>query len=438
MGHRFSRISLLLFLTAIISSSLAQDIITTLETKTCGGVPGLLQCGTGFPFEFCCPSSSTCTPLNSTDVIAAICCPKGADCSFIQPITCDVNQLNATLHPDNQIHLSDTKGIELPKCGTQCCPLGYGCAGGMCSAEAAAPSSTSTSVATATSTSTPTKSPSVSQTEAPTAAPIVTEQGFNGRSFVAGLFPGLVIGALGTLGLIWVIKKRRERQSKERFSGDFGHVARTISDPIYDPQYSQRSDFIRSNSRSTRADSTTGMVQKNAPAIKTIWDRTPKLGFSGWSSTPTSNGNAIYNNGSTPNTNIGTALLSNSAPRPPPPAIRAGHHNDPYTTPNMTPGQSSTRSQRSHSKSQKSSKAKYTPQPAKRPTTPVRSTSTETIDVLMPAPGFLAPGFLAPPKGLGMRENRMTQDTTFTNLMERAGYDESNRAEVRNYKGRAL
>jgi hypothetical protein len=430
---KLSRISLLLFLTAIISSTSAQDI-TTLETKTCGSVPGLVQCGSGFPFEFCCPSSSTCTPLNSTAAMAAICCPKGEDCSFIQPITCDVNQLNATLHPDNQVHLSDTIGIELPKCGTQCCPLGYGCAGGMCSAEAAAASSTISSVATATSTSNPTNQPFVSQTEAPTAAPVVTERGFNGRSFAAGLFPGLVLGALGTLALIWVIKKRRERQAKERFSGDFGHVARTISDPIYDPQYSQRSDFIRSNSRSTRADSTTGMVQKNTPRAKSIWDRTPKLGFSGWNSTPNSNGTAIYNNASAANTNLGTAVLTNSTPRPPPPAIRAGHHTDPYTTPNMTPAQSSTRSHRSHSRSHKSTKAKYTPQgQSNRPTTPVRSTSTETIDVLMPAPSFLAP-----PQAPGMRENRMTQDTTFTNLRERAGYDESNRDEVRNYKGRAL
>lgn len=420
---KLSRLSLLFSISTLICTTLAQEI-TTLETKTCGSVPGLLQCGTGFPFEFCCPSTATCMPLNSTGVIAAICCPKGEDCSYIQPITCDINQLNATLHPDNQVHLSDTKDIELPTCGNsgQCCPLGYKCASGMCSAIAAAPSPTSS----ASSTPSPTKAPSVSQTEAATAPPVVqSEQGFNGRSFAAGLFPGIVLGALGTLGLIWVIKKRRESQEKTRYSGDFGHVARTISDPIYDPQYSTRSDFIRSNSRSTRGqpspNSTTGMVQRSkdqnsggmTPKIKGIWERTPKLGFGGFGS-----------NTNTNNANLGTALLA--TPKPLPPAIRAGHHSDPYTTPNQTPIRHSSRS-RSRSKSTKKSHSK-------RPAAP-RSTSTETIDVLMPAPSFLAP-----PKAPGMRENRFTQDsghTTFTKLMERAGYEEGGRevAEVRNYKG---
>jgi hypothetical protein len=48
-----------------------------------------------------------------------------------------------------------------------------------------------------------------------------------------------------------------------------------------------------------------------------------------------------------------------------------------------------------------------------------------------------APSFLEPPKAHGMRENRFTSDstnTTFTKLMERAGFDEGGRNEVRDYR----
>jgi hypothetical protein len=53
-----------------------------------------------------------------------------------------------------------------------------------------------------------------------------------------------------------------------------------------------------------------------------------------------------------------------------------------------------------------------------------------------------APSFLEPPKPPGMRENhnRLTTDssnTTFTKLMERAGFDDEGRKEVRNYSSPA-
>lgn len=328
-----------------------------------------------------------------------ICCPKGQDCSAIQPVPCDVSQYNATLHPDNQIHISDTADLELPKCGDSCCPLGYACNAGMCSASKEKPSPTAPLP-----TQSPTDPASASQTSDCTSAPIVqTSSGFDGKSFAAGFFPGIVIGALGVLGLIWVIKKRRESE-KNRYSGDFGHVARTISDPIYDPMHAARVDFIRRGSQSVQS---TPNTQENigtkaaggggggggglTPKIKSMWDRTPKLsGFGGWQGLP-------------------------SNPAPPPPAVRAGDR-DPYITPGQTPERITSR------RSRKGKRRQAT-----------RSTSTETIDVLMPAPSFLEP-----PKAPGMRENRMTQDsghTTFTKLMERAGYGEDSRDHVRNYQG---
>lgn len=76
----------------------------------------------------------------------------------------------------------------------------------------------------------------------------------------------------------------------------------------------------------------------------------------------------------------------------------------------------------------------------------MRTESSETIDVLMPTGSVgVYPanhnndsGFLQPPKAPGMRgTNRFTADsghTTFTKLMERAGFDEGPMQEVRDWK----
>ncbi|EAT89086.2 hypothetical protein SNOG_03881 [Parastagonospora nodorum SN15] len=255
----------------------------------------------------------------------------------------------------------------------------------MCFKETASPSSSPTTTLPTPSATNPA---SASQSSSCPAAPVQMDAGFNGSSFAAGFFPGLLIGALGTIGLMWAMKKRRESHNKERFSGDFGHVARQISDPIYDPQHAARTDFMRRGSRSAQPspNSTADLVYNDksngqpvhglTPRIKSMWDRTPKLNFG-------------FNSG----------LPSN--PAPPPPAIRAGNSQDPYTTPRHTPRR-----------------------------------STETIDVLMPAPSFLEP-----PKAHGMRENRFTSDTTnttFTKLMERAGFDDEGRKEPPQHAGGAL
>ncbi|KAH5657284.1 hypothetical protein HBI17_031420 [Parastagonospora nodorum] len=393
---RLSRISTLL----LLATSAQASHIFLRQAPTCGGKPDLQQCGTGFPSDFCCPTGTSCMSLNSADVQSVICCPTGSDCGIIQTITCDVSQLNATQHPENQLHLSETDGVTLPTCGSTCCPLGYKCQSNMCFKETASPSSSPTTTLPTPSATNPA---SASQSSSCPAAPVQMDAGFNGSSFAAGFFPGLLIGALGTIGLMWAMKKRRESHNKERFSGDFGHVARQISDPIYDPQHAARTDFMRRGSRSAQPspNSTADLVYNDksngqpvhglTPRIKSMWDRTPKLNFG-------------FNSG----------LPSN--PAPPPPAIRAGNSQDPYTTPRHTPR----RKHRSH----RSTRSHHRPEAA-------RTGSTETIDVLMPAPSFLEP-----PKAHGMRENRFTSDTTnttFTKLMERAGFDDEGRKEVRNY-----
>lgn len=433
-----SRISALVLLTSAITSTQASSLFLR-QAPTCGGVQDLQQCGGSFPSDFCCPKDSTCMSLNSEDIQSVICCPAGSDCAFIQPITCDVNQLNATLHPDNQMHLSDTTGVELPTCGSKCCPLGYSCKSGMCSKDETTPTPTSSATATPSATG-----PASSSQTSECPAPVPVKKSFDGSSFVAGLFPGLLIGALGAVGLMWFINKRREKQSKQKYSGDFGHVARQISDPIFDPENAARVDFIRRPSHSTHRspgsyNSNTGMVANGMPSkptvgtgltprIRSMWDRTPKLNFGFTHTNPTPNN--------------GPGLPANPNPTRPAPAVRAGSSDrDPYKTPNFTPKPApsqrrtsrSSRSHRSHRRREPEMEERQHTRPSPAP----RQESTETIDVLMPAPNL---SFLAPPKAPGMRENRATCDsgtTTFTKLMERAGFDDDTNQDVKNFSSPA-
>ncbi|CBX98501.1 hypothetical protein LEMA_P077400.1 [Plenodomus lingam JN3] len=363
---------------------------------------------------------------------------KQRDCTTI---TCDINQLNATLHPDNQMHLSDTNGISLPKCGDRCCPLGYTCNGNMCTKDTTKPPISASPTSTPRPTSSSTNPASASQTSnCPAPATASIQPSFDGKSFAAGLFPGIVIGALGTLALIWLIRKRRESQSKPRYSGDFGHVARQISDPIYDPSLlAARTDFMRRGSSSIQPspNSTDRILQgmqetpRNTvihgltPRIKSMWDRTPKLNF------------GFSNNTTTTNK---TGLPATPAPRHPyhnAPAIRAGNpKSDPYATPAQKPKRIHSSPRRTPSSSTTGTRRTLlTPTHHNQTRSdPNRLHSTETIDVLMPAPGFLDP----PRFPHTARHHRDTSDTTFTKLMERAGFDEQGRGEVRAWGGTRL
>jgi hypothetical protein len=133
---------------------------------SCSGRSDLLQCGQSFPPDHCCPSVTACRPIylsdNTTLPNATICCPNGSECNIIQTVTCDISQFNATLHPENQIHVD--AGVALPTCDTACCPPGYTCKNNMCFRDvtkaATGPSSSSLrSVATTSATSTPSSSP---------------------------------------------------------------------------------------------------------------------------------------------------------------------------------------------------------------------------------------------------------------------------------------
>lgn len=524
-----SRISLLALLSITpVIQAIPMNPLFTRQDEVCGGNSELSQCGDDFPSDFCCPSNSECQRLASpADVTSVICGEKGKDYTFITPTTCDIRQFDPKTHPANQLHLS-TNDIELPTCGDKCCPVGYQCTADkqLCQALPQTSSTASPSAsATATSTSPPylisTPSPTgESPSETSTTAEPATQEpkgsGFDGKAFAAGFLPGIVLGILACLGLWFFLKKRREAKKASpgsRFSGDFGHVSRNISDPIYDPVNSARTDFIRRHSRAGSAPSlnhsnsppfhtvddrrttynpaendpvmqssmraaagiSSGPIGGNSggasgltPRIRSLWERTPKLGFG-----PSGAGFVGLPSNPAPQRS-----MTQTHPQPPPPLIRAGSNNgrDPYKTPSQrgTPARTAswTRSHRTTSSaSAVPLKVTLTPQrpspqrlppiqtatplsvqqtpphhrgpqqqemsqvpleQGQRPAMPGRGGSQETIDVLMRPPSFLAP-----PKAPGMREpgrdRRDTQDTTFTKLMERAGYEGEEREEVRGW-----
>jgi hypothetical protein len=95
------------------------------STDTCH-VDGYTPCGGNLPDDFCCSSSDTCMPLSSDTTV--VCCPKGMDCNVIRTIPCDIQQLNVTAFPQNDI-FTTRLGDTLPTCGDACCPFGYRCNG---------------------------------------------------------------------------------------------------------------------------------------------------------------------------------------------------------------------------------------------------------------------------------------------------------------------
>ncbi|EON66695.1 hypothetical protein W97_05941 [Coniosporium apollinis CBS 100218] len=423
-----SRVSASAALATALEAAQAVGLLRRQE-GTCGGDASLSQCSGDLPSDFCCPSSSTCTKLNSTET-SVICCPRGANCGFIRPINCDLQQQNATLHPTNPIHTTELDG-SLPKCGDACCPFGFACEDGMCKMLTTAPTpgspSTTVSLAVPTSAQTGAAISTIPATSSPPAS------SFPAKAVLAGLFPGLALGIILTLAIFFLLQRRRAK--KARYSGDFGPVSRTVSDPIYNPAMSARTDFLRrqnSTSASQRhsRNGSGGSSDSNRPLA------TPENAHGGGRyytsarSTPTVvpspgvpviglvKGGRLSRLPSRPRTPKIRSLFAPKSPHPAqaqqmtsfpssaPDARRAANPaRDPYRTP--------TRQMRSRSVLSD-----------ERP----KTGSTETIDVLMPGLSFLqAP----PPIGEGGRGERpMTGNTTFSRLMEDAGFGRESRDRI--------
>ncbi|KAL3477963.1 hypothetical protein BJX99DRAFT_225197 [Aspergillus californicus] len=165
-SHISLRHSVLILLAILTNASPNYGLNLQKRADTCSS--SSQQCtGDDLPDNFCCSSSSSCVSLDSGSSV--ICCPEGQDCTYIEPITCDVSKQNATLHPDNVIKTTRLDD-ELPTCGNSCCPFGYSCQGSFCAMDESSSSSstTQTTVATtsrSTSESTTESTPSTTSTE---------------------------------------------------------------------------------------------------------------------------------------------------------------------------------------------------------------------------------------------------------------------------------
>lgn len=250
-------------LTAAVTA--AQNLgLLTRDSSACGD-PTYTPCGdSNLPSNFCCPPSTKCIPLNNATSI--ICCPSGQDCQYIQPITCDIAQQNASTHPQNPIHNTNLSA-SLATCGDSCCPDGYSCQNDRCAMNKQTPPSSSSASSTSTgstttSTAAPTNpsnlpniattipSPTTSSSAAAVAVPASSQcNPFPGVAIMAGFFPGFVAGALLAILVIVFLGRRRDKK-RERESQNFGRISATVSDPIYDPQFACRTDFLRRESRS--------------------------------------------------------------------------------------------------------------------------------------------------------------------------------------------
>ncbi|EPE04852.1 hypothetical protein F503_00006 [Ophiostoma piceae UAMH 11346] len=93
-------------------------------------IAGFAPCtNANFPDNFCCSSGSTCNALAANTTV--VCCPSGSSCAVLTPISCDVTQQDASLHPESSIKTTALNGA-LPKCAGGCCPFGYSCSSDTC------------------------------------------------------------------------------------------------------------------------------------------------------------------------------------------------------------------------------------------------------------------------------------------------------------------
>ncbi|KAK5045389.1 hypothetical protein LTR84_009253 [Exophiala bonariae] len=227
------------------------------------------------PDNFTCPEGSNCISLDSGS--SALCCPDGNTCSNIAPIPCDIQGQNATRNPNASIFTTKS-GDNLPSCGSSCCPFGYACIDApknqqdgkpVCSLNTGSsksgtsdtsPASSTTSSASSTQNSGSSSSLKTSTSKSPTSSSTSTSTAISGASsnsaqlenscnkfpvtvFLAGLFPGMFIGAF--MMLAWVICSGRHRKPPQRDSAGSSFYKPQISDPIPLQPGGLRTDFLR-------------------------------------------------------------------------------------------------------------------------------------------------------------------------------------------------
>ncbi|KAK8158824.1 hypothetical protein IWX90DRAFT_11410 [Phyllosticta citrichinensis] len=482
-------------LTVAIDAAYQVGLLRRADTETCGGDSSLSQCGSKFPDSFCCPAKTHCLGFQGDEgskgtSTTVICCPEGQDCNLIRPITCDISQQNASLHPSNAVHTTNLTAT-LTECGSKCCPFGYECnnnqlcaiadtssssSGHTSSASASATATATLSVPNASGTASPVSSVAASATASAAAStsavPAPSSSGKGEKHSNTGAIAGGVVGGVAALVLLVLFAmwcaKRRGTPKKPRYSGDFGPVSRTVSDPIYHPQMSSRTEFLRRDAGSSG----------NASIDQTLFGSP----FSPKSKSPLDRNNTVTSNTSyaygytrpnpSPKKSYGSLLRGpggGMAASNPGRAAQARHYapsdmqttttSNPFTIGQATDDSSSVytptplpRSMRVSTKGKEPARANTTTV-GRKPLNPTRilnptdgqpgndpsyysghpkAGSTETIDVLMPGNGHLAP----PPRlggrsGAGGDGRTMTFNTTFSGLMANAGFGRNSQENVR-------
>lgn len=238
-------------------------------SSTCNNT-GFQSCNhPGIPSSFCCPSNFDCVSFNNA--ASVVCCPSGQDCKTIAPLTCDITQQNATLHPTNQLHSIDLGGT-LEKCGGGCCPKGFSCSNNQCVMKTSAAASSAPVKSSSAPTGTSTVGVKASSTSPPDKTATEHHDKFPVGAVLAGFFPGLLLGILCTILAIICLGRRRRNQASKRASSDFGSIAATVSDPIYNPDNNAfRTDFLRRESRSN----------KRTSRVRSLFSRSPITNDSG-------------------------------------------------------------------------------------------------------------------------------------------------------------
>ncbi|KAL2825468.1 hypothetical protein BDW59DRAFT_73045 [Aspergillus cavernicola] len=335
--HVSVRHSILMLLT-ILTANASQNhgLHVHKRADTCSGSSH--QCsGTGLPDNFCCSSSSTCVTVDSGSSV--ICCPEGQDCTYIEPITCDVTKQDASLHSDNVIKTTRLDD-ELPTCGNSCCPFGYTCQGAFCAMDDSSSTSTrsettsSTSTTTSTSTESPTESTeSTEPTESaessttttaettldlalPTAGTLsTTSMGPSGtivtvstptlsqysaasennidtaestcpayptNAILAGFFPGCIFGAVAAL-LLTVCIRRQQRNNRPPAEKVANNTYRKstgtlmgISDPIASDESSFRTDFLLHTNPKRQSEGARSVLSRSRSRVKSLFGAAPK------------------------------------------------------------------------------------------------------------------------------------------------------------------
>ncbi|KAK2879998.1 hypothetical protein FQN49_000662 [Arthroderma sp. PD_2] len=264
------------------ASSLKLGSVSSLRPRegTCAR-DGFKQCGNpNLPKDFCCSETSECLVIDNASTV--ICCPKGADCNTIRPITCDVQQQNVAVDPGSSVKTTKLKE-SLPKCGDDCCPHGYECQDRGCvlvnssSEPKPSPSISISPTAPATPTSTP--------TVAPVTSPSVEQQcnKFPPGAVTAGFFPGTIFGILASVAFWLLRRERTSRPPSQPHSSDSSHFRQrsvdgtviSISDPMpSNAQDSFRTDFLRQQSSyygQNKNDNRRSRIQRTSDRVKSLF-----------------------------------------------------------------------------------------------------------------------------------------------------------------------